>query len=60
MKKFVATLWLLIWTPFVFAQDLNYGENGFVAEFEIDAAHTTDGVNYQISASGEAQLHCLT
>ena len=54
MKKFVATLWLLIWTPFVFAQDLNYGENGFVVEFEIDAAHTTDGVNYQISASGEA------
>jgi hypothetical protein len=54
MKKFVATLWLLIWTPFVFAQDLSYGENGFVAEFEIDAAHTTDGVNYQISASGEA------
>ena len=54
MKKFVATLWLLIWTPFVFAQDLNYGENGFVPEFEIDAAHTTDGVNYQISASGEA------
>jgi len=54
MKKFVATLWLLIWTPFVFAQDLNYGENEFVAEFEIDAAHTTDGVNYQISASGEA------
>ena len=54
MKKFVATLWLLIWTPSVFAQDLNYGENGFVAEFEIDAAHTTDGVNYQISASGEA------
>ena len=54
MKKFVATLLLLIWTPFVFAQDLNYVENGFVAEFEIDAAHTTDGVNYQISASGEA------
>jgi len=43
-----------MWTPFVFAQDLNYGENEFVAEFEIDAAHTTDGVNYQISASGEA------
>jgi hypothetical protein len=54
MKKFAATLLLLIWTPFTFAQDLNYGEDGFVAEFEIDAAHTTDGVNYQISASGEA------
>jgi hypothetical protein len=54
MKKFFATLLLLMWTPFVFAQDLNYGENEFVAEFEIDAAHTTDGVNYQISASGEA------
>ena len=54
MKKFAATLLLLIWTPFVFAQDLNYGEDGFVAEFEIDAAHTTDGFNYQISASGEA------
>ena len=54
MKKFAATLVLLMWTPFAFAQDLNYGENGFLAEFEIDAAHTTDGVNYQISASGEA------
>lgn len=54
MKKFFATLLLLMWTPFVFAQDLNYGENEFVAEFEIDAAHTSDGVNYQISASGEA------
>ena len=54
MKKFFATLLLLMWTPFVFAQDLNYGENEFIAEFEIDAAHTTDGVNYQISASGEA------
>ena len=54
MKKFAATLLLLIWTPFVFAHDLNYGEDGFVAEFEIDAAHITDGVNYQISASGEA------
>ena len=54
MKKFAAALLLLIWTPIVFAQDLNYGEDGFVAEFEIDAAHTTDGVNYQISASGEA------
>ena len=54
MKKFAATLLLLIWTPFAFAQDLNYGEDGFIAEFEIDAAHTTDGVNYKISASGEA------
>ena len=54
MKKFFATLLLLMWTPCVFAQDLNYGENEFIAEFEIDAAHTTDGVNYQISASGEA------
>lgn len=54
MRIVVATLLLLIWTPFAFAQDLNYGEGEFVAEFEIDAAHTTDGVNYQISASGEA------
>lgn len=54
MRTFVATLLLLIWTPFAFAQDLNYGEDEFIAEFEIDAAHTTDGVNYQISASGEA------
>lgn len=54
MRIVVATLLLLIWTPFAFAQDLNYGEGAFVAEFEIDAAHTTDGVNYQISASGEA------
>ena len=54
MRIVVATLLLLIWTPFAVAQDLNYGEGEFVAEFEIDAAHTTDGVNYQISASGEA------
>lgn len=54
MRIVVATLLLLIWTPFAVAQDLNYGEGEFIAEFEIDAAHTTDGVNYQISASGEA------
>ena len=29
-------------------------ENHFDADFTIDAAHTTDGVNYQMSASGDA------
>ena len=29
-------------------------ENPFEAKFTIDSAHTTDGVNYQVSASGEA------
>lgn len=29
-------------------------ENAFEANFTIDSAHTSDGVNYQISASGEA------
>lgn len=29
-------------------------ENPFEARFIIDSAHTTDGVNYQVSASGEA------
>ena len=54
MRKFAATLLLLMLTPFALAQDLNYGDDGFIAEFEIDAAHTTDGVNYKISASGQA------
>ncbi len=54
MRKFAATLLLLMLTPFALAQDLDYGDDGFIAEFEIDAAHTTDGVNYKISASGQA------
>jgi hypothetical protein len=29
-------------------------ENPFEAKFTIDSAYTTDGVNYQVSASGEA------
>ena len=29
-------------------------KNHFSADFVIDAAHTTDGVNYQVSASGDA------
>ena len=29
-------------------------ENPFEAKFTIDSAHTTDGVNYKVSASGEA------
>ena len=29
-------------------------KNHFNADFVIDAAHTTDGVNYQVSASGDA------
>lgn len=40
--------------PVALAQDLNYGESEFVANFDIDSAHTVDGTNYKISASGEA------
>ena len=29
-------------------------KNHFSADFVIDATHTTDGVNYQVSASGDA------
>jgi hypothetical protein len=36
------------------AQDLDYGEGGITANFDIDSAHTTDGTNYKISATGEA------
>ena len=42
------------WMPLATAQDLNYGEGAFTATFDIDSAHTTDGTNYKISATGEA------
>ena len=54
MRKWVVAAVAAFWTSFTLAQDLNYGEGEFVANFDIDSAHTTDGTNYKISASGEA------
>ncbi len=54
MRKWVVAAVAAFWASFTLAQDLNYGEDEFVANFDIDSAHTTDGTNYKISASGEA------
>jgi hypothetical protein len=54
IKRWVVAVIAVLWLPLTLAQDLDYGEGGFVANFDIDSAHTTDGTNYKISASGEA------
>ncbi len=54
MRRWVVAAVAALWASFTLAQDLNYGEDEFVANFDIDSAHTTDGTNYKISASGEA------
>jgi hypothetical protein len=54
MRRWVVAAVAALWASFTLAQDLNYGEGEFVANFDIDSAHTTDGTNYKISASGEA------
>jgi hypothetical protein len=54
IKRWVVAVIAVLWLPLTLAQDLDYGEGEFVANFDIDAAHTTDGTNYKISASGEA------
>ena len=54
LKKIALILTAALLMPFAVAQDLDYGEGEFVANFDIDSAHTTDGTNYKISATGEA------
>lgn len=54
LRKFALLTVAALWMPVALAQDLNYGEGEFVANFDIDSAHTVDGTNYKISASGEA------
>ena len=54
IKKITLMLAATFCMPFALAQDLDYGEDGFTANFDIDSAHTTDGTNYKISATGEA------
>jgi len=54
MRRWVVAAVAALLASFTLAQDLNYGEDEFVANFDIDSAHTTDGTNYKISASGEA------
>ena len=53
-KKIVLILTAALFIPFAVAQELDYGEDEFIANFDIDSAHTTDGTNYKISATGEA------
>ena len=54
VKKIVLILTAALCIPFAIAQDLDYGEGEFTANFDIDSAHTIDGTNYKISATGEA------
>ena len=53
MKKVVYVLFLFVSVSF--AQDLKWDSSALInAEFIIDAVHTKDGVNYELSATGEA------
>ena len=53
MKKVVYVLFLFVSVSF--AQDLKWDSSALInAEFIIDAVRTKDGVNYELSATGEA------
>ncbi len=53
MKKVVYVFFLFV--TVAFAQDLKWDTSALInAEFIIDAVHTRDGVNYELSATGEA------
>ena len=54
LKKIVLILTAALFMPVAVAQDLDYGEDEFTANFDIDSTHMTDGTNYRISATGEA------
>lgn len=51
--KLIAAVVVLALSPVVFGQDLKLGES-FVGDFTVDSVSTTDGVNYHLTASGEA------
>ena len=51
--KFFAVLAVIAVSPLSLGQDLKLGES-FVGDFTIDSVSTTDGVNYHLTASGEA------
>ena len=52
-RKFLAALVMLAVSPLALGQDLKLGES-FVGDFIVDSVSTTDGVNYHLTASGEA------
>ena len=53
MKKIVYLLFLI--TSLAYSQDIKWDPaTTFDAVFDIDAVHTKDGVNYELSASGDA------
>jgi hypothetical protein len=51
--KLIAAIVVLALSPVVLGQDLKLGES-FVGDFTVDSVLTTDGVNYHVTASGEA------
>ena len=53
VEKIVLILTAALLIPLTVAQDLDYGEGKLTANFDIDSAHTFDGTNYKISATGE-------
>ena len=40
--------------PAAMSQEIEFGEDSFTASFSIDSSYTADGMNYEVSASGEA------
>jgi len=53
LKKIVLILTAALFMLFAASQDLDFGEDEFIANFDIDSAHTTDGTTYKILATGE-------
>ncbi|MDA8569359.1 hypothetical protein N9K80_04465 [Flavobacteriaceae bacterium] len=54
MKKLVTLLFFLV-SSLGFSQNIEWDpKTTFEAVFDIDAVHTTDGINYELSASGDA------
>ena len=51
--RFLMAVAVLAVSPLSLGQDLKLGES-FVGDFTIDSVSTTDGVNYHLTASGEA------
>ena len=46
--------------PAAMSQDISFGEDSFTASFSIDSSYTADGMNYEVSASGEgAPAACI-
>ena len=57
--RFLMVVAVLAVSPLSLGQDLKLGES-FVGDFTIDSVSTNDGVNYHLTASGEAGPYAVS